>query len=200
MFKKIIFIITFFFILGNLNGANGKLHPVVKSALFPGWGEVSLLKPSQSRFFSLLELTLWSSCIGFYKFSNHKKFQYQSYAAQHAGVNPENKNHKYWVDIGNYINLEQHNAEHFRWRYINDIYDYDYSWSWESQYHMKKFETMRIQSDMLAKYSEYVIGMITLNHIVSAINSLYLSRLNQNVKLYSYINKNNIKLQLYYDF
>ena len=33
--------------------------------------------------------------------------QYQSYAAEYAGVNPKNKNHKYWVDIGNYINQEQ---------------------------------------------------------------------------------------------
>ncbi len=177
-----------------------KLHPAVRSAILPGWGEASLAKSSQSQFFSLLELTLWSSCIGFYKFSNHKKMQYKSYAARHADVRPENKNHKYWVDIGNYINLEQHNAEHLRWRYISDIYDYDDYWSWESVYHMQQFEKMRIESDMLAKYSEYVIGMITFNHIVSAINSLYISRIDQNVKFHTYIGGDRFQLQFFYNF
>ena len=200
MFKKLTLIITSLFLLCNLNGAKPKLHPAIKSGLFPGWGEISLSEPSQSRFFFLLELTLWSSCIGLYQFSNHKKLQYQSYAAEYADVNPSNKDHKYWVDIGNYIDLEQHNAEHLRWRYINDLYDDSNSWRWKSQYHMKKFEKMRIESDMLSKYGEYVIGMITLNHIVSAINSLYLSKLTKKVEIYSYINKNSVRLQFYYDF
>ena len=65
---------------------------------------------------------------------------------------------------------------------------------------MKKFEKMRIESDMLSKYGEYVIGVITLNHIVSAINSLYLSKLPQNLELYSSFNRNSFKLQFYYDF
>ena len=69
----------------------------------------------------------------------------------------------------------------------------------ESQKHMKKFEEMRIRSDKLSKYGEYTIGIITLNHIISAINSLYLSRLNENVKIYSLIEKNKIKIQLRYD-
>ena len=91
MFKKNIFIIIIIFIFSDLNGSTRELHPAFKSGLFPGWGEVSLSKPKQSRFFILLELTLWSSCIGLYQFSNHKKMQYQSYAAEYAGVNPENK-------------------------------------------------------------------------------------------------------------
>ena len=138
-------------------------------------------------------------CFGFYKFSNHQKLQYQSYAAKYAGTNQKNKSHKYWVDIGNYMSLDSHNAEHLRWRQIDDIYDYQYDWNWKSQKHMKKFEEMRIRSDKLSKYGEYTIGIITLNHIISAINSLYLSRMNENVKIYSLIEKNKIKIQLRYD-
>ena len=91
MFKKTTFIITIIFILSDLNGSTRGPHPAVKSGLFPGWGEISLSKPKQSRFFILLELTLWTSCIGFYQFSNHKKMQYQSYAAEYAGVNQKIK-------------------------------------------------------------------------------------------------------------
>ena len=96
------------------------------------------------------------------------------------------------------MSLDSHNAEHLRWRQIDEIYDYHYDWNWESQKHMKKFEEMRIRSDKLSKYGEYTIGIITLNHIISAINSLYLSRLNENVKIYSLIEKNKIKIQLRY--
>ena len=42
---------------------------------------------------------------------------------------------------------------------------------------MKKFETMRIRGDYFAKAGEYILGTIVLNHIVSAIDALYLLRL-----------------------
>jgi len=186
--------------MNNLIADNKKIHPALKSAIMPGWGESSLLKPSHSLFFNLLEMTLWSTCLGLYNFSNHQKLQYQSYASKYAGINRKNKNHKYWVDIGNYLSLENHNAEHLRWRQIDDIYGNDYDWNWESQKHMKKFEKMRIRSDKLAKYGEYALGIITLNHIVSAINSHYLFRLSNKVKFYSFIDEKNIKVQLQYDF
>ena len=199
MFKKIIFIIIFIVNINYLVARNSTFHPAVKSILMPGWGESSLSKSSQSRFFNLIELTLWSTCLGFYKFSDHQRLQYQSYAAKYAGTNQRNKSHKYWVDIGNYLSLESHNAEHLRWRQIYDIYDYDYNWNWKSEKHMKKFEKMRIRSDKLSKYGEYTIGLITLNHIISAINSLYLSRLNENVKIHSLIENNEIKIQIRYE-
>lgn len=186
--------------MATLKAGKEKIHPAIKSALIPGLGESSLSRPSQSRFFKLLELTLWSTCIGFYKFSNHEKLQYQSYAAKYAGTNIKEKNHKYWVDIGNYLSLEQHNAEHLRWRQINDIYEAEYYWKWKSKSHMAKFEEMRIRSDKLSKYGEYTLGLITLNHIVSSINSLYLSKVSDNLKLHSSFQENNIELQLLFKF
>ena len=200
MQKKIISIIIFIFFAVTLKAGKEKIHPAIKSALIPGFGESSLSRPSQSRFFKLLELTLWSTCIGFYKFSKHEKLQYQSYAAKYAGTNIEEKNHKYWVDIGNYLSLEQHNAEHLRWRQINDIYEAEYYWKWKSKGHMAKFEEMRIRSDKLSKYGEYTLGIITLNHIVSSINSLYLSKVSDNLKLHSSFQENNIELQLLFKF
>ncbi len=200
MQKKIISIIIFIFFAVTLKAGKEKIHPAIKSALIPGFGESSLSRPSQSRFFKLLELTLWSTCIGFYKFSKHEKLQYQSYAAKYAGTNIVEKNHKYWVDIGNYLSLEQHNAEHLRWRQINDIYEAEYYWKWKSKGHMAKFEEMRIRSDKLSKYGEYTLGIITLNHIVSSINSLYLSKVSDNLKLHSSIQENNIELQLLFKF
>ena len=65
---------------------------------------------------------------------------------------------------------------------------------------MAKFEEMRIRSDKLSKYGEYTLGLITLNHIVSSINSLYLSKVSDNLKLHSSFQENNIELQLLFKF
>ena len=77
--------------------------------------------------------------------------QYQSFAIEHAGVDDRDKNHKYWVDIGNYIDMEHHNSEHLRWRYIDELYSETDAWNWDTRKNIKKFESMRIKSDMLAK-------------------------------------------------
>ena len=90
--------------------------------------------------------------------------------------------------------MSDHNEEHLRWRQINDIYNEDFNWSWKSRNHMEKFEEMRIRSDKLAKYGQYTLGVIALNHIVSSINSLYLSRLNNELKIYSFSKGKNINV------
>ena len=200
MLKRINLILILIFLINNLHGKNYEIHPSIKSAIIPGWGEASFSKTTQSRFFNLMELTLWSTFLGLHNLSNHKRLQYKSYAAKYAGISIENKNHKYWVDIGNYLTLLDHNEEHLRWRQINDIYNEEFEWSWRSRNHMNKFEQMRISSDKLTKYGQYALGVITLNHIASFINSLYLSKLKNNLKIYSFPKEKNINVIILYNF
>jgi len=174
MYKKII-IMIFFLVLAK--GQDYHFSPVIKSILIPGWGEKSLQNVKRARIFSNIELTLWAACIGSYTFSYHQMLKYESFAADHAGVNAIGKNHKYWVDIGNYINIDDHNNEHLRWRYLDELYNQSNKWSWDTRSNMEKFELMRIRSDYFAKAGEYIVGTIVLNHIVSAIDALYLLRL-----------------------
>ena len=200
MLKRINLILILISVVNNLHGRNYEIHPSIKSAIVPGWGESSLSKTTQSKFFNLMELTLWSTFLGLHNLSNHKRLQYESYAAKYAGISIENKSRKYWVDIGNYLSMIDHNEEHLRWRQISDIYNEDFEWSWKSRNHMNKFEEMRIGSDKLAKYGQYALGVITLNHIVSCINSLYLSRLNNDLKIYSFSKEKNINVLFYIIF
>jgi len=200
LLKKIAVILILIPCVVKLNGNSYGIHPSLKSAIIPGLGEYSLSKPAQSKFFNLMELTLWSTFLGFHNLSNHKRLQYKSYAVKYAGISIENKNQKYWVDIGNYLSLSDHNEEHLRWRQINDIYNEEFDWTWKSKNHMKKFEKMRISSDKLAKYGQYTLGVITLNHIISCINSLYLSRLNNQLKIHSFSGGKNMNFFLLYNF
>ena len=174
MFKRLI--ITF--ILSSVAmGKPFELNPVLKSSLIPGWGEAVLENNKRARLFSSIELSLWTACLATYTASYHQMLQYQSFAVEHAGVDADNKDHKYWVDIGNYIDIDQHNSEHLRWRYLDEIYSESDHWLWDNKNNMKNFESMRIRSDMLAKTGEYVIGAIIMNHLLSAIDTLYLLRL-----------------------
>ena len=174
MFKRLILTFT---LLSVVIGKPFELNPVLKSAIIPGWGEYVIEKNKRARLFSSIELSLWTTCLATYTFSYHQMLQYQSFAVEHAGVDTDNKNHKYWVDIGNYIDIEQHNSEHLRWRYLDEIYNETDRWDWDTKNNMKNFESMRIRSDMLAKTGEYIIGAIIMNHILSAIDTLYFIRL-----------------------
>lgn len=195
MFKRLI--ITF--ILSSVAmGKPFELNPVLKSSLIPGWGEAVLENNKRARLFYSIELSLWTACLATYTASFHQMLQYQSFAVEHAGVDADNKDHKYWVDIGNYIDIDQHNSEHLRWRYLDEIYDESDRWLWDNKNNMKNFESMRIRSDMLAKTGEYVIGAIIMNHLLSAIDTLYLLRLKKenDVTIIPIIEESNYGLML----
>jgi len=195
MYKKIIIIILVF--ISFTKGKDYQISPVIKSFIVPGWGEKVLQNTSRARLFSNIELSLWTACIGTYAFSFNQMLNYKSFAVEHAGVSSVGRNKKYWVDIGNYIDVDSHNSEHLRWRYFDELYDESSEWYWDNRKNMKKFENMRIRSDYYAKAGEYIIGTIVLNHIISAIDALYLLRL-KNITFLPKINNgvNEISLQI----
>jgi hypothetical protein len=52
-----------------------------------------------------------------------------------------------------------------------------WDWDWDSKENKKSFEIMRIRSDVLAMTGKFIIGGIVVNHILSAIDALYLTKL-----------------------
>jgi len=199
VFKKTIIALLF---SGILLSKTPRIHPVVRSAILPGWGETTLGNTKRAKIFTLTEVTLWTACLGVYTFSYHQALVYESFASEHAGVDVNGKNHKYWVDIGNYIDLEHHNAEHLRWRKMDELYDQGDVWVWDSASNMKKFEAMRINSDLLAKRGMDILVAVAVNHIVSSIDALYLFRLKkiESVAVLPMFGKNSrgLKLQIYF--
>ena len=204
MYKKIIIIISFF--ISSIMGNNYTISPVVKSFIMPGWGEKALDNSKRSRLFSNIEISLWTVCMSSYTFSYHQMLKYKSFAVEHAGISSGGRDKKYWVDIGNYNSNYDYDAEHLRMRDGEESKWDLQPWEWNRAGNRKKFEKMRIDSDKLYFASRFLIGGIILNHIVSGIHSLYLSRnqndLGSNYSLYPQINyhKNDIFYQLNIDF
>tara|TARA_B100002051_G_scaffold81139_1_gene77516 strand:+ start:10103 stop:10720 length:618 start_codon:yes stop_codon:yes gene_type:complete len=161
-----------------------KIHPVVKSLMVPGWGEASLGHQKSSRFFIHSEAILLVGCLSAYKIGDIKQNEYIAFANEHAGAKIIS-DHRYWVDIGNYNSNQVFDEEHLRMRDGKQGKWSSAPWLWENgDSYRKRFEKMRIDSDKLFFTGKFIIGGIILNHIVSGINTLYLTRIN-NKKSYS---------------
>jgi hypothetical protein len=77
--------------------------------------------------------------------------------------------------------MNGHNEEHLRFRDYNALYPIDGNWDWEwsSDSKRKQCRTYRVSSDTWALGAKFIAGSIVMNHIVSAIDALYLQRISQ---------------------
>ncbi len=155
------------------------LNPVLQSALLPGWGQKSLNYSDRSRVFTYVESGLVLSIFGSTTYANILKKNYIAYAVAHAAVSSSGKSHEYWVDIGNFATIEDYNDEHLRNREMDDIYEVSpqWGWAWDSDSHRDFFEQKRILSDQMKQVASFGVGAMILNHMVSAIDALYLKRI-----------------------
>lgn len=161
-------------------------HNVWKSLIIPGWGEYSLNQKQRGKLFIVTETLLWIGVSGSIIGSRLEKNTYQSIAREHAGISKGDKPRQFWVDIGNYNNKNDFIAEHLRWRDFDAIEAYKdkkWDWDWDSSPQQKHFENKRVNSDQLLLAGKFLIGGIVLNHIISGIDVLYLSRKLQNTNL-----------------
>ncbi len=152
--------------------------PVIRSLILPGSGEYSLGNKKSGSFFFMTELALVTGVLLSSATTKYGLTSLQSYAAEYASISTSSKADQFWVDIGNYDSREAYNAEHLRWREYEALYNNDQSWNWDwkSTAHRKKFRDLRIKNDRLKQTTQFLIGAVVLNHLVSAIDALYLGR------------------------
>ena len=154
-------------------------HYVWRSLVIPGWGEYSLNEKKRGKLFIITESLLWIGMGGSFLGSNLEKNTYESIAMKHGGISSGDKPRQFWIDIGFYDSREYFIAEHLRWRDFDAVEAYEdpeWDWNWDSKSNKEYFESKRIRSDRLLLMGKFFIGGIVLNHIISGIDALYLSR------------------------
>ena len=172
-----IFLLTFF--CYSLCYGDFPIHPVAKSFLMPGSGERDLGYYKSSKFFMQSEIVLLAACYSAFKTSDLIEQKYISYAAKHAGATTP-IDERYWTDIGNYDTNNDFDSEHLRMRDSKEGQWSDHPWDWQLNHtKRKKFENMRIRSDKYFLVGKFLVGGIIMNHIISSINTLYITRINE---------------------
>ena len=159
---------------------------MIKSILLPGWGQKALGRKKSARVYNYFESGLILTIVGSSTFSNITIKNYIAFASEHARLSSSGKDHKYWVDIGNYNSIDDYNNEHLRNREISDLYPYSnkWRWNWDSEANRKAFEDKRITSDQMQLIATFGFGALVLNHAISAIDVLYLKRLSVGKKMH----------------
>jgi hypothetical protein len=100
-----------------------------------------------------------------------KRDDYRAMAALHAGVVGDHS-HDFYVDIGNWDNVDDYNEQRLQDREFDRLYTSTLdSWEWDSKESRVQMEKIRIQSDKAFNSIYYLIGGIVLNHIASAIHA-----------------------------
>lgn len=148
------------------------------SLILPGSGELYNGNTNQGRFFLGMELLLWSGLFGNKYYVNVLKDDYYAYAVQHAGVDRSGKDKEFWANIGKYDDLFSYNEQRRRDRFVDAIYpeNESYYWRWDSRENRFKYDDMRITTNEIAGRDTYFYAAIMLNHLVSGINAMRLTR------------------------
>lgn len=145
----------------------------IQSMVIPGWGQRYVGKGTTIGTINFVtEVALWSTVAGFHAYGHWKEDEYKTLAATHAGVDNRGKDHQYYVDIGNYQNLDLYNEQQRRDRDFDELYlsSSDW-WEWDSNDNRLQFKSIRIQSDNALNSRYYVLGAVFLNHLFSAIHA-----------------------------
>ncbi len=145
------------------------------SMILPGLGERYTGNTKKAQYFFASEVTLWLAYSGLVTFREWRKDEYKTYAASYAGVDLSNKDESYFVDLGNYDNINEYNAAKLRDRNLPEYY-YDVEgmyWDWENATYQHNYEQLRISADRADNRATFVIGAILANHVVSAIDAVW---------------------------
>lgn len=166
-----------YFTIQTVNTENKKSVPlaVFYSLLLPGMGELYAGDYSTGKYLTAAEGALWLTLIGFDRYGTWLKDDARTFAVEHAGISLENKNDRYFVDIGNYNSINDYNEQMLRDRNILKLYSPSQSWFWDKRESREYYRDLRIKSDNMFNSINFVAAAIALNHIVSAINAARLT-------------------------
>lgn len=145
----------------------------VYSLLLPGMGELYADGFSSGKYFLIAEAALWLTYAGAELYGNNLRDDARTFAAVHAGIIPQGKDDQFYVDIGNFPNLEEYNDKRLRDREVDRLYDplQGYSWGWDSDAARQSYKDQRLASESAYNARKFIGAVLLINHVASAINA-----------------------------
>jgi hypothetical protein len=151
--------------------AKAKHAAFLQSLVLPGWGQYTLGKKNAALGFLGTELLMFGSMLSLHSYGVSARIDYQAMAATYAGVRG-NHPHDFYVDVGNWMNVDEFNQQRLRERGFDQLYTSESDrWQWDSDQHRAEMRNRRIKSDRAINSVLYLVGGVVLNHVASAIHA-----------------------------
>ena len=184
MYKKIVYFVFVCILIQSLS-ANGNL---VRSLILPGWGELKMEETKRSRILMASDLSIFVTYFLGKSFNASYIDQYKAYGALYANADMSGKDYSFVVSMSDYNSMDEYNQDMSNRKNYDDIYESsDYNWEWDSTIKRLKFNKMRENSIISGKFAEFAVAGLIINRVISAIDILYLTNKNSNVKLNAFV-------------
>ena len=187
MYRKLVFTFMLLSMVTQIS-AKGEL---MRSLVFPGWGEVKMEETKRAKMFMATDLSIIATYLLGKSFNRWYIDKYLAYGTLYAHADMNGKEYAYIVNMSNYDSMDsynhsmmiQHNANAF-----DDIYtDQEYDWQWDSTADRNKFNDLRENSLIAEKIAEFAVAGLILNRVASAIDILYLKNSKSNLGLNAFV-------------
>ncbi len=147
----------------------------LRSLALPGWGHHYADSENWRRGQVHLgtEAVLAASLFGFHRRASNLETQYTTLANLRSGVDITDRSRTFRLAIGEYNSLEEHNDHQLRSRNWDRLLDEtaENNWNWQSESDRRKYNQLRSDRDRARNQLPAILGLMTLNRVVSAISA-----------------------------
>ena len=187
MYRKLVFTFMLLSMVTQIS-AKGEL---MRSLVFPGWGEIKLEETKRAKIFMSTDLSIIATYLLGKSFNRWYIDKYLAYGTLYADADMNGKDYAYIVNMSNYDSMDsynhsmmiQHNANAF-----DEIYtDQEYNWEWDSVAERNKFNDLRENSLIAEKIAEFAVAGLILNRVASVIDILYLKNSKSNFGMSAFV-------------
>jgi hypothetical protein len=149
------------------------LVAIAYSLVLPGLGEYYTDNLGTGRYFMGADAGLWLTYGGFRMYGKWLKDDAKTLAVEKASANFDGKDDKFEVNIGNFTDVLGYNEAKLRNREYDLLYDAKstFAWQWSSDSDRLHFKDLRNRGESTLRSSQFVIGALVLNRVISAISA-----------------------------
>ena len=190
---------------------------MLKSVVFPGWGELSeynaLSKDNnlenikfikdRARYIMLQESSLWVGLYVSQDLTKSYKNDYRLLGDTNAGVDWDGKNDLFAANVGNYNNKDEYNAYKLLIGQYDDAYfEEGYDWDWQNNNDNRlKYDITRNKSEKFNKIKTYLTAGLIINRVISSFDVLSIMKEHNRIISFDLEeDSSNLKLNLNYHF
>jgi hypothetical protein len=155
------------------NGKKSVGLAVIYSLLLPGMGELYAGDYGSGKYFTGADGVLWLGLGAMDLHARSMRDDARTFAALHAGFDPEGKDDTYFVDVGNFDDVYRYNEQVLRDRDAFKLYDPLSSswWKWDSGVNRSLYRDQRVAADGMFNNTRFVVAALVANRVLSAINA-----------------------------